>query len=145
MDSLDTPYGNRDDHLATSIALVTITLQDVNDEAPRFNRHEYQVTIPEGVPNGTPLASLDMLVEDRDTGSNSVFNIALDDASGIFSVEPPLATGSSSVSIKVAKGPLDYENPNQRKFILQVIATEAFTKERFSSTSTVTVMIEVQT
>uniref|UniRef100_T1L1Z0 Cadherin domain-containing protein n=1 Tax=Tetranychus urticae TaxID=32264 RepID=T1L1Z0_TETUR len=142
VDSIDLPYNNRDDPLAVSIASVTITLQDVNDEAPKFNRHEYQVTIPEGVPNGTPLASLDMLVEDRDTGSNSVFNIALDDASGIFSVEPPLATGSSSISIKVAKGPLDYENPNQRKFILLVTATEAFTKERLSSTSTVTVMIE---
>lgn len=53
-------------------------------------------------------------------GSNSVFNIKLVDDSGIFSVEPNLATGSTSVSIRVANGPLDYENPNQRKFILLV-------------------------
>lgn len=141
-DNLDKPYFNPNDPLSSSLTSVTITLQDVNDESPRFNKHEYYVTIPEGVPNGTPLASLDMLIEDRDTGSNSVFNIALTDESGIFSVEPPLATGSSSVSIKVAKGPLDYENPNQRKFILLVTATEAFTKEKRSSTATVYVTVE---
>lgn len=53
-------------------------------------------------------------------GSNSVFNIELLDDSGIFSVEPNLATGSTSVSIRVSNGPLDYENPNQRKYILLV-------------------------
>jgi hypothetical protein len=35
-------------------------------------------------------------------------------------VEPTYATGSTSVSIRVANGSLDYENPNQRKFILLV-------------------------
>ncbi|RWS21315.1 cadherin-87A-like protein, partial [Leptotrombidium deliense] len=126
----------------SSITSVTITLQDVNDETPTFNKHEYQVSIAEGVPNGTPLASLDMIVEDKDTGSNGVFNIALNDPSGIFSVEPPIATGSTSVSIKVTNGPLDYENPNQQKFILLIIATEAFTIEKLSSTATVTVTVE---
>ncbi|RWS15955.1 cadherin-87A-like protein [Dinothrombium tinctorium] len=130
------------DGLSSTVTSITITLQDVNDETPMFNKHEYHVSIPEGVPNGTPLASLDMLVEDKDTGSNGVFNIALIDPSGIFSVEPPIATGSTSVSIKVSNGPLDYENPNQQKFILLVVATEAFTKEKFSSTATVTVSIE---
>lgn len=36
---------------------------------------------------------------------------------------------------------MDYENPNQRKFIIRVIAEEDNTKERHSSTATVTVMI----
>ena len=142
VDNINSPYSGPSHPFSSSITSVTITLQDVNDELPQFNKKEYHVTVPEGVPNGTPLSSLDMMIEDKDTGSNSVFNIALIDDSGIFSVEPPLATGSTSVSIKVAKGPLDYENPNQRKFILLVVATEAFTKEKFSSTATVMVEVE---
>ncbi|KAI1297890.1 Cadherin-87A [Halotydeus destructor] len=128
------------DPMAVSVETLTITLQDVNDEAPRASRSEYRVTVPEGVPNGTPLVGLDMVVEDRDSGSNSVFNIALVDPSGHFSVEPTVASGSTSVSIRV-NGPLDYENPNQRKFILVVNVTEALTKEKLSSLSTVIVTI----
>ena len=37
--------------------------RDVNDEAPRFNQREYEVTIPENVPFGTPLANLNMEVK----------------------------------------------------------------------------------
>lgn len=83
-----------------------------------------------------------MIIEDKDSGSNSVFNLALVDPSGIFSVEPLVATGSTAVSIRVSNGPLDYENPNQRKFILLVVATEALSKEKLSSTATVTVTIQ---
>jgi hypothetical protein len=39
---------------------------------------------------------------------------------GAFKVEPTSATGSTTVSIRVANGSLDYENPNQRKFIILV-------------------------
>ena len=131
-----------DDPMSTTEQTLTITLQDVNDEPPKATKSEYHVNVAEGVPNGTPLSSLDMIIEDRDSGSNSVFNVNLVDPSGIFSVEPAIATGSTSVSIRVANGPLDYENPNQRKFILLVVATEAFTIEKLSSTSTVIVTVD---
>lgn len=49
-----------------------------------------------------------------------MFRIALDDVSGVFDVEPKIVSGSSSVSIRIANGTLDYENPNQRKFIVLV-------------------------
>ena len=130
------------DPLASTIVSVTITLQDVNDEAPRPNRNDFFVSVFEGVPNGTPLSGLDMIFEDRDSGSNSVFNLALIDPSGIFSIEPLVATGSTAVSIRVANGPLDYENPLERTFVLIVNATETFTKEKLSSVATVTVTIQ---
>lgn len=126
---------------ASTVAALTITIRDVNDVPPTFNKISYTVNVNENVANGTPLPNLDMLVQDTDTGSNSVFNIELLDDSGIFSVEPNLATGSTSVSIRVANGPLDYENPNQRKFILLVVAKEAFTNPQLSGTGTVTVNI----
>jgi len=50
------------DEISSSVADVTITIRDVNDEPPTFNSNEYHVTIPENVPFGTPLGSLDMEV-----------------------------------------------------------------------------------
>lgn len=65
----------------------------------------------------------------------------MDDVSGVFDVEPKLVTGSSQVSIRVANGSLDYENPNQRKFIVLVIAEETETMEKLSSTATLTISV----
>lgn len=53
-------------------------------------------------------------------GQNAVFSLRLDDVSKVFVVEPKQVVGSSQVSIRVANGTLDYENPNQRKFIVLV-------------------------
>lgn len=50
-----------------------------------------------------------------------MFELELIDSSGLFNVEPTSAVGSTNVGIRLAKGPLDYENPNQHKFILLVI------------------------
>lgn len=74
-------------------------------------------------------------------GQNSIFSLRLDDVSDVFDVEPKLVTGSSQVSIRVANASLDYENPNQRKFIVLVIAEETKTKEKLSSTATLTVTV----
>lgn len=48
---------------------VTITIIDVNDEPPTFNKREYRASVPENVPDGTPLPNLDMFVQDRDVVS----------------------------------------------------------------------------
>lgn len=74
-------------------------------------------------------------------GSNSVFSLRLEDISGAFAIDPTMATGSTPVSIRVSNGSLDYENPNQRKFIVLVVAEEVYTNPRLSSTATVTVTI----
>ena len=74
-------------------------------------------------------------------GSNAVFALSLVDSSGKFSVEPSVASGSSSVSLRVAKGPLDFENPNEQKFILLVVAQETLTEQKLSSTATVVVTV----
>lgn len=55
--------------LTSTSATITITIKDVNDEPPRFNRREYSVEIPESLPIGTPLPNLDMLVSDTDVVS----------------------------------------------------------------------------
>ncbi|KAG8232454.1 hypothetical protein J437_LFUL012378, partial [Ladona fulva] len=130
-----------DGFLTTTTQEATVTIRDVNDEPPTFNKREYYASVPEGAPEGTPLPNLDLTVRDPDVGTNSAFTLRLEDVSGAFTVEPPRADGFTSVSIRVANASLDYENPNQRKFILLVIAEEEFTSPKLSSTATVTVTI----
>ena len=91
------------DPSTSSTAAVTITIRDVNDEAPTFNQAEYKVRVQENVPFGTPLANLDMEVKDTDTGLNSIFTLRLEDPSGKFSIDPIRATGHSAVSLKINK------------------------------------------
>ncbi|XP_029049380.1 cadherin-87A [Osmia bicornis bicornis] len=130
------------DNLTVSTAEATVTIKDVNDEPPTFNHREYNIEIPENVMNGTPLPNLDMTVRDPDIGLNSVFSLRLEDITdGAFTIEPTIATGSTSVNIRVANGSLDYENPNQRKFIILVVAEEVHTNPKLSSTATVTISI----
>lgn len=128
------------DPMESSTTTVTITIRDVNDSPPTFNSKEYEVSLPENTATGTPLA-LDMNVTDRDVGINSKFSLRLEDVSEVFEVEPKLVTGFSQVHIRVANGSLDYENPNQRKFIVLVIAEETDTNPKLSSTATITVTV----
>ena len=109
-----------DDPSTTATADITITIRDVNDEAPKFNKPEYKVSLQENVPFGTPLANLNMEVKDLDTAPNAVFEVNLvgGDPNNKFAVEPRKATGHTAVSLKVNSQNLDYENANERKFLL---------------------------
>ncbi|KAJ2947229.1 hypothetical protein O0L34_g16939 [Tuta absoluta] len=129
-----------DSPITTTTATITVTIKDVNDEPPRFNRREYSLQIPESLPIGTPLPNLDMVVSDTDVGLNSVFGLRLSDEFGAFIVEPATATGTASVTLRL-NSTLDYEDPNQRKFILQVIAEELHTSPRLSSKASVTITL----
>lgn len=128
------------DNTTTAQVETTITIRDVNDSPPEFNKKEYNVSLLENTVPGTPLA-LDMNVTDKDVGANSKFSLRLDDVSGVFEIEPKFVTGSSQVNIRVGEGSLDYENPNQRKFIVLVIAEETDTNPKLSSTATITVTV----
>lgn len=127
---------------SSTTSKVSITIRDVNDVPPTFNQKEYYVTIPENTAIGTPLP-LNIIVDDPDVGQNSVFSLRLDDSivSEVFDIEPKLVTGTSQVSIRVANGSLDYENVNQRKFIVLIYAEETLTNPKLSSTATLTVSI----
>lgn len=127
-------------NMTSTLATVTVTVRDVNDEPPRFNRKEYRVEIPESLPVGTPLPNLDMVVTDTDVGINSVFTLRVLEQVGAFIVEPGEATGTTPVTLKLNSS-LDYEDPNQRKFILEVIAEELHTTPRLLSKASVTITV----
>ena len=130
------------DVASSTTTKVSITIRDVNDVPPTFNQKEYYVTIPENTAVGTPLP-LNIIVDDPDVGQNSVFSLRLDDSivSEMFDIEPKQVTGTSQVNIRVANGSLDYENVNQRKFIVLIYAEETLTNPKLSSTATLTVSI----
>ncbi|XP_025199596.1 cadherin-87A isoform X2 [Melanaphis sacchari] len=131
-----------DDKLSSSTAIITITIQDVNDEPPVFNKRDYFISIPENIAPGTPLPNLNMSVTDLDLGANSEFSLRLHDESKLFVVEPTKAIGSIDVGIKLANNvKLDYEDPNQRKFIVLVIASEPSEKYDLTSTATLTIQV----
>ncbi|KAJ6636635.1 Cadherin-87A [Pseudolycoriella hygida] len=127
------------DDSTISITQASITIRDVNDSPPTFNQNNYFVSLSENTAIGTPLP-VEITVTDPDVGQNAIFTLHLEDVSGVFDVEPKLVMGSSQVSIRVANGSLDYENPNQRKFIVLVVAQEIGTSNR-TSTATITVSI----
>jgi hypothetical protein len=128
------------DPSSSATTKVSITIRDVNDVPPTFNQKEYFVTIPENTAVGTPLP-VEIIVDDPDVGQNSVFSLHLDDVSEVFEVEPKQVQGTSQISIRVANGSLDYENVNQRKFIVLIVAEETLTNPKLSSTATLTVSL----
>ncbi|KAJ8942766.1 hypothetical protein NQ318_002926 [Aromia moschata] len=138
--NIRTGRGGNDPLTVTSTEAI-VKIRDVNDEPPTFNKREYYVEIPENIQEGTPLPGLDMTVKDPDEGTNSAFSLELNDISGAFFIEPKAAVGSTPITIRVANSTLDYEDPNQRKFIILVVAKELYTEKKLSSTATVTVTV----
>lgn len=63
------------DDSTVSMANATVTIKDVNDEPPTFNKREYSIEIPENVPDGTLLPHLDMTVTDPDVVSANLLLI----------------------------------------------------------------------
>ena len=121
---------------------ITVVVLDVNDEAPKFNQNEYFALVHENLAPSSPIGGLSIVVSDRDSviftnffqmsrfqlenfefqDRNAMFDLELIDSSGLFSVEPKSAIGSANIGIRLSNGTLDYENPNHKKFILQVMS-----------------------
>ena len=45
---------------------VTVTVRDINDNAPLFNQESYSIAVPEGLSRGTQLPGLNMVINDED-------------------------------------------------------------------------------
>lgn len=88
---------------------VFITLSDVNDNVPRFEKLVYTVTISEESPVGSFLVNL--TVKDPDYGINSDITYSMDDPK--FTIDPK--TGSVTT-----KGELDRETQDTYSFIVRV-------------------------
>ncbi|XP_066304433.1 cadherin-87A-like [Branchiostoma lanceolatum] len=127
---------------ATS-TIVTITIEDVNDEEPSFDRHSYTASFPENYPEGVPLPNLNIFVADLDEGDNSKLQIYLDDDWGAFTVTPSELEGSADIQVYITNSSLlDYETMDN--FTLRIVAVESATNEQFSDAAVVRILLEDQ-
>lgn len=108
---------------------ITIMIQDVDDNVAEFNKPTFNLTIPENLEFDTALPRLSIIVNDKDMGVNSRYNLTISNvknADGVFDIFPKSAEGRSQVIVKV-KNPsrLDYdvESDDKRTFVFEIIAT----------------------
>lgn len=108
---------------------ITIMVQDVDDNVAEFSAPTFNLTIPENLERGTALPKLAIIVNDRDMGANSRYNLTISNvknADGVFDIFPKSSEGRTQVIVKV-KDPtrLDYDvgNIDQRIFVFEIIAT----------------------
>lgn len=110
-----------------ALTRVTIVVTDVDDHKPEFSASHFNVSIAENLGNGMPLPGLSIFVDDRDMGENSRYQLKLQDvsnAAGVFTVFPTEGQGRTPVVVRVLDASrLDYDNPAQREFKFDLVAT----------------------
>ncbi|XP_074596109.1 cadherin-87A-like isoform X2 [Brevipalpus obovatus] len=116
---------------AISFANLTVVIQDINDQEPKFNLDHVNLLVPEDITNGSAVPGLNLVAYDLDTGHNAKFSLSLEDidpshpVARIFSVSPSLAMGRTPVIIKlINSNQLDYEDERKRNFMFNVVATQ---------------------
>ncbi|ESO89125.1 hypothetical protein LOTGIDRAFT_154208 [Lottia gigantea] len=128
---------------SSTITDYTITIKDINDNRPNFTASRYQATIEENMPEQIPLqfTGMDMSVEDKDQGTNSIFNLTLLTLDQYFEVDPVTVNSKATVFIRVKNNTiLDYET---HKFLsIKIMAKETQTSDGKTSLATVNVTIQ---
>ncbi|XP_015781899.1 cadherin-23 [Tetranychus urticae] len=116
---------------AISSTNVTVVIQDINDQEPRFNLDRVMLEVSEDITNGSAVPSLNLIVSDPDAGHNAKFTLSIEDldennpASQVFTVSPSLAMGRTPVILKVINSDgLDFENPTKRTFLFNIVAAQ---------------------
>lgn len=114
---------------------------------------DYNLQVRENSLPGTPITTKnEIFVYDLDSGQNAIFNLSVEDPFGLFEVEPKQVSGFSMVTLKLAGGEtnkrrfqqhrlFDYEDPNEKSYIIQLVATETRTSEGFASKSNVKISV----
>ncbi|PAA64573.1 hypothetical protein BOX15_Mlig006831g1, partial [Macrostomum lignano] len=131
-------------NISTTSTSLQITVLDVNDATPTFSQSNYNATVLENTAIGIPVTLLTTCtVTDSDDKDNSVFNLTVSQNGstfGVFDVSPTSATGSATVSVRVAdSSQLDYETV--KSFVFEIVARETKTAAKLSSIATFTVFL----
>ncbi|PZC83942.1 hypothetical protein B5X24_HaOG206691 [Helicoverpa armigera] len=110
-----------------TVTTITIIVTDVDDHVPKFNKEEFDISIPENIENGSPIPGLSIYVEDHDIGQNSKYDLKLRDvwnSEGVFALSTDHGEGRTPISIKVKDSSrLDYEvdDDNKRLFNFDIV------------------------
>lgn len=112
-----------------TLSAITVMIEDDDDNVAQFNEPFFNLTIPENLETGTALPRLAIIVNDRDLGTNSAYNLTISNvrnSDGVFEVYPQSSEGRTQVIVKVKDSSrLDYdvENDDRRTFIFEIIST----------------------
>ena len=110
--SMYTLVATATDDMFNTTAIITVVVEDVNDNAPSFISTQFTATIPESVAGGSLVVQV--RAEDRDTGSNAVIVYGILEGDGVFAIEP-------DTGIITIEGAVDFET-NSGPFDIRVIA-----------------------
>ncbi|XP_052266459.1 cadherin-23-like isoform X2 [Dreissena polymorpha] len=137
---------NQPANMTTAVTLVTIKVDDVNDNSPTFPLRVYQASILENMQEGVPItfnSPAVMNVSDIDQGLNSHFALSLEMNGKLYTDFSPLPSevySESSVLIQVRnQSALDFELLPEITF--QIIAREIGTDELRSGSATIVLKI----
>jgi len=134
-----------DQEVSTARSELVIRLSDANDEKPTFDKEQYSVTIKENHQPGQLLSpNLVISVKDRDIGLNALFRVRLLEKKGAdyFQLNPTVIDGSGQITVRLKENvTLDYENLEHHKFNLLLEARELKTKEKFSTTAHLLIVV----
>lgn len=112
-----------------TVTPITIIVTDVDDHVPKFNKDQFDISIPENIENGSPVPGLSIYVEDNDIGQNSKYDLWLRDvfnSEGVFSISTDHGEGRTPVSIKVKDSSrLDYDvdDDDKRLFSFDIVTS----------------------
>ncbi|XP_065082456.1 protocadherin-like wing polarity protein stan isoform X2 [Ochlerotatus camptorhynchus] len=95
---------------------VVVTIQDVNDNDPKFSPTYYEATIAEDQPPGTPVTTV--TATDPDEDSRLHYEITAGNTRGRFSITSQNGRGLITIA-----QPLDYKQ--ERRFALTITATDS--------------------
>ncbi|XP_012934695.1 cadherin-87A isoform X2 [Aplysia californica] len=135
-----TALGN--DPLTTATVKIRITMKDINDNAPKFDKNVYNIEINENIARGQNIPGLQMTVTDADqTDIYNSFRLATDNYTDIFQVIPTEDAASSSPTLYVADPEkIDYES-GQREYRILVTAKEYKTIPALTGSATVIIKV----
>ncbi|XP_072347673.1 cadherin-related family member 1a isoform X1 [Scyliorhinus torazame] len=133
------------DVLVSMTAMVTIQVVDINNHRPTFYgengpQSQFEMTMYEHPAAGEILRGLKITVNDSDQGANAQFNLRLVGPEGIFRVIPQTVLNEAQVTIIVENSAaIDYET--FQVFNFKLLAVEADTPEKFSSTADIIIQL----
>ena len=117
------------DDLFTSHAIITIEVEDINDNPPVFTSSQYSASIPESLSLGSYITQVSAV--DADTGTNAAIIYSITGSGEIFTIEQD--TGIIRIDEEV-----DFES-DSGPFLVQVAATN--TEPPFFNTSATVVIL----
>ncbi|GFS25353.1 cadherin-87A, partial [Elysia marginata] len=121
---------------------IKVTVKDINDNTPTFDRSSYTAIVDENIVSGSNVPGLLMTITDIDSGTFNSFNLVSIEHKDIFAVIPFRDSASASATLYIVNGlKIDYET-GPRQYIVQVEARQSNVDNPVrTGTATVTIIV----